>query len=98
MGLRVGIQVHGTFSTAGSDGASNFWDKDSKQRLKAMARSNLPIPCCAFNHDGTVYAYAASYEWSKGAENHNPTTVKNYILLHGVQVTSTPSPSWCYKE
>ncbi|KAJ1434951.1 WD40/YVTN repeat-like-containing domain superfamily [Sesbania bispinosa] len=27
--------VHHTFATAGSDGAFNFWDKDSKQRLKA---------------------------------------------------------------
>ena len=28
----------GTFVTCGSDGAYNFWDKDSKQRLKAMTR------------------------------------------------------------
>ena len=26
----------GTFATAGSDGTYNFWDKDSKQRLKAQ--------------------------------------------------------------
>lgn len=26
--------MHHTFATAGSDGAFNFWDKDSKQRLK----------------------------------------------------------------
>lgn len=26
--------VHHTFVTAGADGAYNFWDKDSKQRLK----------------------------------------------------------------
>ena len=39
----------GTFVTAGSDGAYNFWDKDSKQRLKAMQKSSMPIPCAAFN-------------------------------------------------
>ncbi|KAF1870142.1 hypothetical protein Lal_00017723 [Lupinus albus] len=50
--------VHHTFATAGSDGAFNFWDKDSKQRLKVC------------------------YDWSKGAENHNPSTAKNYIYLH----------------
>ncbi|KAH9610962.1 hypothetical protein KSS87_002502 [Heliosperma pusillum] len=50
--------VHGTFATAGSDGAFNFWDKDSKQRLKTC------------------------YDWSKGAENHNPATAKTYIFLH----------------
>jgi mRNA export factor len=77
--------VHGTFATSGSDGAYNFWDKDSKQRLKAMQRSNQPIPCSAFNHDGTIFAYGVSYDWSKGAENHNPSQARNHILLHPTQ-------------
>lgn len=77
--------VHHTFATAGSDGAFNFWDKDSKQRLKAMSRCNQPIPCGAFNNDGSVYAYSVCYDWSKGAENHNPATAKSYILLHLTQ-------------
>ncbi|CAI5980662.1 unnamed protein product [Closterium sp. NIES-65] len=75
----------GTFATTGSDGAYNFWDKDSKQRLKAMQRCSLPISCSAFNHDGTIFGYAVSYDWSKGAENHNPAVNKNYILLHATQ-------------
>lgn len=29
--------VHGTFATAGGDGTYNFWDKDSKQRLRVRA-------------------------------------------------------------
>ncbi|CAL5329639.1 unnamed protein product [Camellia sinensis] len=74
--------VHHTFATAGSDGAFNFWDKDSKQRLKAMSRCSQPIPCSAFNNDGSVYAYSVCYDWSKGAENHNPSTAKTYIYLH----------------
>ncbi|KAF3674393.1 mRNA export factor [Capsicum annuum] len=73
--------THGTFATAGSDGSFNFWDKDSKQRLKAMSRCSQPIPCSAFNNDGSIYAYAVCYDWSKGAENHNPTA-KTYIYLH----------------
>ncbi|GBG81410.1 hypothetical protein CBR_g32085 [Chara braunii] len=77
--------VHGTFATAGSDGAYNFWDKDSKQRLKAMQRCPQPIPCSTFNNDGTIFAYAVGYDWSKGAENHNPTMSKNYIFLHATQ-------------
>lgn len=77
-------QFH-TFVTAGSDGAYNFWDKDSKQRLKAMAKSTAPIPCGAFNRDGTIYAYAVSYDWSRGYSEYNPTTAKNYILLHAPQ-------------
>jgi hypothetical protein len=27
-----------------------------------------------------------SYDWSKGAENHNPSGARNYILLHPTQV------------
>ncbi|KAJ7962782.1 protein RAE1 [Quillaja saponaria] len=74
--------VHHTFATAGSDGAFNFWDKDSKQRLKAMNRCSQPIPCSTFNNDGSIFAYSSCYDWSKGAENHNPATAKTYIFLH----------------
>ncbi|KAJ6801726.1 protein RAE1-like [Iris pallida] len=97
--------VHHTFATAGSDGAFNFWDKDSKQRLKhacvnvslissmvvlyyvqmAMSRCSQPIPCSTFNNDGSIFAYAVCYDWSKGAENHNPATAKTYIYLHSPQ-------------
>ncbi|XP_034200563.1 protein RAE1-like isoform X2 [Prunus dulcis] len=77
-----GFLVHHTFTTAGSDGSFNFWDKDSKQRLKAMSRCNQPIPCSTFNNDGSIFAYAVCYDWSKGAENHNPATAKNYIFFH----------------
>ncbi|KAJ4745148.1 mRNA export factor [Rhynchospora pubera] len=77
--------VHHTFATAGSDGAFNFWDKDSKQRLKAFSRCPSPIPCSTFNADGSIFAYAVCYDWSKGAENHNPATAKSYIYLHSTQ-------------
>ena len=77
--------VHHTFVTAGSDGAYNFWDKDSKQRLKAMAKCGAPIPCGAFSRDGTIYAYAVSYDWSRGAAEYNPGTSKNQIFLHSPQ-------------
>ncbi|XP_020577103.1 LOW QUALITY PROTEIN: protein RAE1-like [Phalaenopsis equestris] len=77
--------VHHTFATSGSDGAFNFWDKDSKQRLKAMVRCHFPITCSTFNQDGSIFAYAVCYDWSKGAENYNPATAKTYIYLHSPQ-------------
>ncbi|CAO2187190.1 unnamed protein product [Urochloa humidicola] len=77
--------VHHTFATAGSDGAFNFWDKDSKQRLKAFSRCPLPIPCSTFNSDGSIFAYAVCYDWSRGAENHNPAAAKTSIYLHSPQ-------------
>eukprot|EP00171_Calliarthron_tuberculosum_P010947 IDg10947t1 len=77
----------GTFATAGSDGGFNFWDKDNKHRLKQFSRLNQPITAGAFSHDGSIYAYAVGYDWSKGAAHHNPATDKKYVLLHGVQPT-----------
>lgn len=82
--------VHGTFATAGSDGTYNFWDKDSKQRLKAQNKcmygtDPAPISCGAFNRDGSIYAYAVSYDWSKGYSAYNPQTMKNVILLHATK-------------
>jgi len=72
----------GTFATAGSDGNYNFWDKYSKQRLKQFTRNPLPVTAGAFSMDGSIFAYALGYDWSKGAEHYNPAQQKNYILLH----------------
>eukprot|EP00698_Gefionella_okellyi_P004941 TRINITY_DN14564_c0_g1_i1.p1 TRINITY_DN14564_c0_g1~~TRINITY_DN14564_c0_g1_i1.p1 ORF type:complete len:343 (-),score=63.68 TRINITY_DN14564_c0_g1_i1:42-1070(-) len=73
--------VFGTFATAGSDGTVHFWDKDSKQRLKPFPKCNMPISACGFNGDGSIFAYAVSYDWSKGAEYHNPQ-YGSHIMLH----------------
>jgi WD40 repeat protein len=35
--------VHGTFSTAGSDGTISFWDKTNKTRLKSELESAVPL-------------------------------------------------------
>ncbi|CAG8447329.1 5390_t:CDS:2 [Acaulospora morrowiae] len=74
--------IYGTFSTAGSDGMFNFWDKDSKQRLKGFNTVGAPISATAFNRNGTIFAYAASYEWSKGYIQYSG---KNAIYLHSVK-------------
>jgi mRNA export factor len=89
----ITFHPYGTFVTAGSDGSYNFWDKDSKQRLKQMQRStyqggvSAPIPCTAFSADGMVLAYALSYDWSRGYSQYNPSTMPNRIMLHGVNDT-----------
>ncbi|KAF9429745.1 hypothetical protein BGZ94_009644 [Podila epigama] len=74
---------HGTFSTAGSDGGFAFWDKDSRQKLKTFPKVGSPISSTCFNHDGTIFAYAISYDWNKG---HSGALVpnQNKIMLHSV--------------
>jgi mRNA export factor len=73
--------VYGTFSTSGSDGCFNFWDKDSKQRLKVAPSVNMPISATAFNYNGSIFSYAASYDWSKGHEHHQQGA-KSTVYLH----------------
>ena len=91
----------GTFVTAGSDGTYNFWDKDSKQRLKAMAKCAYgpdmpaPVTAAAFNAGGAILAYALSYDWGRGYAAYNPATMKSLVLLHSVQeaeVRARPKP------
>lgn len=74
--------VHGTFATVGADGGVNFWDKDNKQRLKGFNPTQRTIPCAAFNAQGNMFAYASSYDWSKGSMHVQPG---NEIFIHAVQ-------------
>ncbi|KAI9033389.1 WD40-repeat-containing domain protein [Hyaloraphidium curvatum] len=77
--------TYGTFSTAGSDGTFNFWDKDSKQRLKQFNNVGGPIVASSFSRTGAIFAYAMGYDWSKGYENNTPQTNKNAIFLHAAK-------------
>ncbi|KAF9969467.1 hypothetical protein BGZ65_011911 [Modicella reniformis] len=76
--------IHGTFSTAGSDGSFAFWDKDSRQKLKAFPKVGSPISSSCFNHKGTIFAYAISYDWNKGHTGATSQT-QNKIMLHAVE-------------
>ncbi|PCH42139.1 WD40 repeat-like protein [Wolfiporia cocos MD-104 SS10] len=73
--------VHGTFSTCGSDGTINYWDKDARTRLKSFDPAPGPVPATCFNRNGTIFAYAVSYDWSKGHSGMTPGNV-NKLMLH----------------
>jgi mRNA export factor len=75
---------HGTFSTAGSDGTFHFWDKDAKHRLKGYPEVGGTISATDFNRNGNIFAYAVSYDWSKGY-SFNQQNYPNKIMLHPVQ-------------
>lgn len=75
--------VHGTFSTAGSDGTFHFWDKDAKHRLKGYPNVGGPITATTFNRNGNIFAYAVSYDWAKGYQaNTQQQPIK--LMLHPV--------------
>jgi mRNA export factor len=51
-----------------------------------MAKCAAPIPCGAFNRDGSIYAYAVSYDWSRGHAEYNAAQPgQHHILLHPPQ-------------
>jgi len=77
----VAFHHSGTFATAGGDGVVCFWDKDIKQRLKGFPSINKPITCANFNAAGNLFAYASSYDWSKGSSFYAPGTT-NEIFIH----------------
>ena len=62
--------VHGTFSTAGSDGTFHFWDGNAKHRLKGYPSVGEPITATDFNRTGEIFAYAMSYDWSQGFQKN----------------------------
>ncbi|KAG2225976.1 hypothetical protein INT45_002442 [Circinella minor] len=76
--------TYGTFSTAGSDGTWSTWDKDSKQRLKSFANKGGPISTTAFNGNGTIFAYAVSYDWTKGYKFATPNQPQR-VFLHATR-------------
>ncbi|TFK40152.1 WD40-repeat-containing domain protein [Crucibulum laeve] len=73
--------THGTFSTCGSDGTIHFWDKDARTRLKTFDAAPGPISTSAFNRNGNIFAYAVSYDWSKGHSGMTPGH-PNKLMLH----------------
>jgi len=73
--------VHGTFSTCGADGTIHFWDKDARTRLKTFDAVQSPISATTFNRTGSIFAYAMSYDWSKGHSGMTPNH-PNKIMLH----------------
>ncbi|KAJ5493633.1 hypothetical protein N7463_009720 [Penicillium fimorum] len=75
-----------TFSTAGSDGTYCFWDKDAHHRLKSFPTIGHSITSTAFNLDGSIFAYAIAYDWSKG-HAYNTRDHPTNIALHPVSDT-----------
>lgn len=75
---------YSTLSTAGADGTFHFWDTDSKHRLKGFNPVGGTISSTAFNRNGSIFAYAVSYDWSKGYQQNTPQ-YPNVVKFHATQ-------------
>lgn len=82
----IDFHHYGTFCTAGSDGTIVCWDKDSRSRLSGLEAysKKCPISSVKFSPMGNSLFYAMSYDWSKGAEFHNPAQMGNNIMMHAM--------------
>eukprot|EP00980_Cylindrotheca_fusiformis_P005571 scaffold1183_cov114-Cylindrotheca_fusiformis.AAC.4 len=75
---------YGTVATVGSDSVVAFWDLgkyNNRQRLKEFKPIQRSISCASFNTQGDLFAYASSYDWSKGSGYHVPGS-PNEIYVH----------------
>lgn len=73
--------VYSTLSTAGSDGTFHIWDTDAKHRLKGFGPVGSNITATAFNRNGSIFAYAMSYDWNKGHQQ-NSQQFPNIVKFH----------------
>ena len=79
-------KYYSVFATTGSDGTFTFWDKDKRQRIKEYNRNvKVPIVDCKYNSTGDLFAYAHSYDWSRGAENYDQQNMAPQLYIHNVK-------------
>ncbi|KAK4169246.1 WD40-repeat-containing domain protein [Cladorrhinum sp. PSN259] len=70
-------------ATVGSDGIFTFWDVSSRSRLRGFPSAGGSLTAAGFNRDGTMFAYAVGYDWSKGYTGNTADYPKK-LMLHKI--------------
>ncbi|KAK3997290.1 WD40-repeat-containing domain protein [Cladorrhinum sp. PSN332] len=70
-------------ATAGSDGIFTLWDVASRSRLRGFPNAGGSLTAAGFNRDGTMFAYAVGYDWSKGYTG-NTAEYPRKLVLHKI--------------
>ena len=68
-----------TLASMGGDGSFIFWEKAQRKRLRTFEPSSTSLTAGKFNASGELFAYAVSYDWSKG---HSTQCQKNNAFLN----------------
>lgn len=61
-----------------------YRDKDAKHRLKGFPSVGGSIASTGFNRNGNIFAYAISYDWSKGHQANTPQ-YPTKVMLHPIK-------------
>jgi len=88
----ISFHPTGIFSTAGSDGVFNFWNKEKKSRLKEFVGIGTstnhtvsePVSHTDFSEDGAYFAYAVGYDWHQGS-NTSKQDQQPSVGVHCIQ-------------
>jgi mRNA export factor len=68
----------------GSNGQLYFWDLASGKYLQVFGASAAPVTACAISPNGEAYAFAAGYDWSRGADFYNKTRVRPAVTVRKI--------------
>lgn len=56
--------------TAGGEGAINFWDFDTRNKIKTIPYNNTPVTAAKLSVDGYWLAYGLGYDWADGIRSY----------------------------
>ena len=74
-----------TLASGGSDGFIRHWNMRSKVKIceyppRMVSGQAIPVACGGFNPEGTLLAYALSYDWSLGRDSYSPQYPKAVMI------------------
>ena len=73
-----------TLASVGGDGSFIFWETAHRKLLKKFEASKTPLTAGKFNATGSLFAYAVSYDWSKGHEAYHENSPRQ-VAIHSCQ-------------
>ena len=70
---------------AGRNGYIRYWNMNTKMGVtqyppRMVSGQAIPVACGGFNPEGTLLAYALSYDWSLGRDSYSPQYPKAVMI------------------
>ncbi|CAK8991299.1 Poly(A)+ RNA export protein [Durusdinium trenchii] len=69
-----------TLASVGGDGSFIFWETTQRKLLRKFDASSMSLTAGKFNSTGSLFAYAVSYDWSKGHEAYHENLPRQVVV------------------